>query len=74
LQFLQVLELDHNDAGRGGCTFKGYGLPSADNEFAARVGKRLCNKRKIFLVISILVLDCDLGDVVGGRLSLSMKG
>jgi hypothetical protein len=28
----------------------------------------------LFLVISILVLDSDLGDVVGGRLSLSMKG
>jgi hypothetical protein len=32
------------------------------------------NEWKIFLIISVLVLDCDLHDVVDGWLGLGMKG
>ena len=74
MQLVQALELNHDDAGRGCCTFIGYGLTSADEEFAARVGKRLRDERKVILIISVLVLDCDLGDVVSRRLGLGMKG
>src|ERR1700745_1099752 len=66
LQFVQVLELHHDNAGRGCSAFVGDSLTAAHNEFAARVGNRLGYEGEIFLIVPVLVLDCDLSDVVGG--------
>ena len=40
----------------------------------AGLARRFRNEREIFLIISVLLLGCDLRDVVGGRLGLGMKG
>src|SRR5215472_12583707 len=74
LQFVQVLELNHDNAGCGCRAFEGDGLAATHNEFAARVGNRFGYEGEIFLIVPVLVLDCDLHDVVGGWLGLSMEG
>src|SRR5690242_11845328 len=74
LQFVQVLELNHDNAGRGCRAFVGDGLTAPHNEFAARVGKRLGYEGEIFLIVPVLILDSNLSDVVGRWLGLSMKG
>ena len=73
LQFVQVLELNHDNAGRGCRAFVGDGLTAPHNEFAARVGNRLGYEGEIFLIVPVLLLDSNLRDVVGGRLGLGMK-
>src|SRR6516165_10242421 len=58
-----------------GCrAFVGDGLTTAHNEFAARVGNRFGYEGEILLIVPVLVPDCDLGDVVGRWLGLSMEG
>ena len=74
LQFVQILELNYDNARRGCRAFVGDRLTAAHNEFAARVGNRFGYEREIFLIVPVLVLDCDLSDIVGRRLGLSMEG
>jgi hypothetical protein len=74
LQFVQVLELNHDNARRGCRAFVGDGLTAPHNEFAARVANRLGYEGEIFLIVPVLVLDGDLSDVVGRWLGLGMKG
>jgi len=74
LQFIQVLELNHDNAGCGCRAFEGDGLTTAHNELAARVVNRFGYEGEVFLIVPTLVLDCDLSDVVGRRLGLSMEG
>src|SRR5215470_5293093 len=74
LQFVQALELNHDNAGRGCRAFVGDGLTAPHDEFAARVRKRLGYEREIFLIVPVLALDGNLSDVVGRWLGLSMKG
>src|ERR1700752_1088714 len=74
LQFVQILELDYDNAGRGCRAFVGDRLTAAHNEFAARVCKRFGYKGEIFLIVPVLVLDRDLSDIVGRWLGLSMEG
>src|SRR5215467_14999462 len=73
LQFVQVLELNHDNTGSGCRAFVGDGLTAAHNEFAARVGYHFGYEWEIFLTVPVLVLDGDLRDVVGGRLGLSIE-
>src|SRR3989442_725240 len=74
LQFVQVLELNDDNAGCRCRAFVGDGLTASHNELAARVGNRLGYEGEIFLIVPGLVLDGDLSDVVGWGLGLSMNG
>src|ERR1700730_7744034 len=74
LQFVQILELNHDNTGRGCRAFVGDRLTAAHNKFAARVGNRFGYEGEIFLIVPVLILDCDLNDVVGWWLGLSMEG